>query len=562
MNLVILHNNFHTENHCGFLQSAVSSELIAAFTLNGLAHAHCLDKGSQKIVIAMPEAWPVNLPKTSTRITTYKENLPIDLWHRRKGNIDTWFVVSNGQFVTQFDHKWLYRILAGSDADVIAVSADPDLAAFQERVRTTPRGDVVSFRRLYCDSAQVAPVPADWPHHVFLKPKVLDNFLINGAMPLSFSEFITRCNTKKLNLCSLNIAGGVLDLETEKGLLALICNRLNAGTRNRSNVYHRYPAEKTSDTNQSNISPEVRLFGTVVLGQNVSIGRDVIILGPTIIGDNVRIERGAAIRSSIIGPGQSVPPNHLIQNRVLLGSQRNLEHLAYHRGNGVLRYGNTNLFGPTPKNSRFRSWSRFSYTRCLKRIADVTLATIVLILFAPVLPIIALAIKLSSPGPVFFKDKRQSLHGKEFYCLKFRSMMIDAEEIQDRLRGRSEIDGPQFKMKKDPRITTVGRFLRDTFLDEIPQFFNVLVGQMSTVGPRPSPESENSLCPYWRDARLSMRPGITGLWQIRRTRSEGQDFQEWIHYDTKYVRDVSLTLDLWICYQTIKKLIRDFARQF
>jgi lipopolysaccharide/colanic/teichoic acid biosynthesis glycosyltransferase len=183
-------------------------------------------------------------------------------------------------------------------------------------------------------------------------------------------------------------------------------------------------------------------------------------------------------------------------------------------------------------------------------------------LFAPIIPFIVLAIKLTSPGPVLFKDKRQGLHGKEFYCLKFRSMTVGADKMQHKLRAVSEVDGPQFKIADDPRISAVGRFLRSTYIDEIPQFFNVLLGQMSVVGPRPSPESENTLCPFWRDARLSVRPGITGLWQICRTRNPMKDFQEWIYYDTEYVRNLSPRMDLRICWQTVKILIGKFISQF
>jgi lipopolysaccharide/colanic/teichoic acid biosynthesis glycosyltransferase len=141
-------------------------------------------------------------------------------------------------------------------------------------------------------------------------------------------------------------------------------------------------------------------------------------------------------------------------------------------------------------------------------------------------------------------------------------MKLGADKMQDKLRFVSQVDGPQFKIDDDPRISTVGRFLRETYLDEIPQFINVLLGQMSIVGPRPSPESENTLCPYWRDARLSVRPGITGLWQVCRTRQPMKDFQEWIHYDTEYVRNLSLRLDLWISWKTIKKLFDNFVSQF
>ena len=178
------------------------------------------------------------------------------------------------------------------------------------------------------------------------------------------------------------------------------------------------------------------------------------------------------------------------------------------------------------------------------------------------LPFIALAIKLNSPGPVFFKHNRQGRHGEEFHCLKFRTMTVGADKIQEKLRIISEVDGPQFKMADDPRLNAVGEFLRETYIDEIPQFLNVLLGQMSVVGPRPSPESENTLCPTWRDARLSVRPGITGLWQVRRTREPMKDFQEWIYYDTKYVRELSMCMDLQICWQTFKKMVNNFINQF
>lgn len=116
-------------------------------------------------------------------------------------------------------------------------------------------------------------------------------------------------------------------------------------------------------------------------------------------------------------------------------------------------------------------------------------------------------------------------------------------------------DGPQFFMEHDPRLTRIGRFLRMSNLDELPQFFNVLVGHMSIVGPRPSPRSENQYCPPWREARLSVRPGITGLWQVKRSRVQGLDFQEWIRYDIEYVENMSWRLDLWIIAQTVLQMI-------
>jgi len=141
-------------------------------------------------------------------------------------------------------------------------------------------------------------------------------------------------------------------------------------------------------------------------------------------------------------------------------------------------------------------------------------------------------------------------------------MIVQADQMQHRLQVLNQVDGPQFKIDDDPRISTLGKFLRDTCIDELPQFINVLLGQMSIVGPRPSPESENESCPYWRDARLSVRPGITGLWQVSRTRQPFMDFQEWLHYDTEYVRNLSFKKDIRICLKTANKLIHTFLDQF
>jgi lipopolysaccharide/colanic/teichoic acid biosynthesis glycosyltransferase len=252
-----------------------------------------------------------------------------------------------------------------------------------------------------------------------------------------------------------------------------------------------------------------------------------------------------------------VGAGELVEQRVLMNSPA-----VSNRPRQTIRRTDTSDSLRSSSRKNFRDWPRFSYARTFKRLLDIIVSTIVLILFAPVLPIIMLAIKLTSPGPVFFKDIRQGLYGKAFNCLKFRTMKVGADSMQDRLRCLNQADGPQFRIADDPRVSAVGRFLRETYLDEIPQFLNVLAGQMSVVGPRPSPESENILCPFWRDARLSVRPGITGLWQILRTRQPMKDFQEWIHYDVGYVRDLSLKLDLWICWQTAKKVAKKFFEQF
>lgn len=196
--------------------------------------------------------------------------------------------------------------------------------------------------------------------------------------------------------------------------------------------------------------------------------------------------------------------------------------------------------------------SRWSWAA--KRVLDVVGALVGLALTLPMYPLLFLAIWIEDGSPFFFGHKRETLGGREFKCWKFRSMRRDAEAIRKQLKN--EADGPQFFMREDPRMTRVGRILRATNLDEVPQFWNVLMGEMSLVGPRPSPRAENLHCPAWRQARLSVRPGITGLWQVERTRAPGMDFQEWVKFDLEYVQRMSLMTDVWIMARTVVKVLK------
>jgi lipopolysaccharide/colanic/teichoic acid biosynthesis glycosyltransferase len=198
--------------------------------------------------------------------------------------------------------------------------------------------------------------------------------------------------------------------------------------------------------------------------------------------------------------------------------------------------------------------------RALKRLFDIFFSLFALLITFPFYPLIMLAIWLEDGGPFFFAHRRETLGGREFPCIKFRSMRKDAERLKAQLRAQNQADGPQFFIERDPRLTRVGKYLRRYNLDELPQFINVLVGHMSVVGPRPSPRIENQFCPPWREARLSVRPGITGLWQIRRTRQSGTDFQEWIKYDIEYVEKRTWGLDLWIIWKTVAQVFRKVSR--
>jgi exopolysaccharide biosynthesis polyprenyl glycosylphosphotransferase len=187
----------------------------------------------------------------------------------------------------------------------------------------------------------------------------------------------------------------------------------------------------------------------------------------------------------------------------------------------------------------------------IKRLMDIVISAAILIATLPILAFIALAIKLDSPGPVLFKQRRCGIGGRPFYMYKFRTMVADADRMKKELQHLNESGDPRlFKIKRDPRITRVGRWLRRTSLDELPQLFNVLKGEMSLVGPRPFfPEDLASYEPHHFE-RLSVLPGITGLWQVS-GRSDIVDFEEVVRLDTAYIRDWSISRDLWILVRTL-----------
>jgi exopolysaccharide biosynthesis polyprenyl glycosylphosphotransferase len=188
--------------------------------------------------------------------------------------------------------------------------------------------------------------------------------------------------------------------------------------------------------------------------------------------------------------------------------------------------------------------------RIMKRLMDVTLAACALVLASPLLLVIAVAIKLDTRGPVFFRQERMGRAGKPFRIFKFRSMTADAWQQRDTVASLNEVDGPLFKMEKDPRVTRVGAFIRKTSIDELPQLINVVRGEMSLVGPRPLPTEESDRIDGAALARLDVNPGITGLWQVcGRSDLTYDDLQ---HLDSVYVRSWTLMWDLRIMAQTPK----------
>jgi len=190
-----------------------------------------------------------------------------------------------------------------------------------------------------------------------------------------------------------------------------------------------------------------------------------------------------------------------------------------------------------------------------KRAIDIIGAGSGLLLLSPVIAIVACAVKFTSKGPVFFSQKRVGKNGELFDMYKFRSMVVNAEELKEKLAHQNEMSGPMFKMKDDPRVTKVGKFIRKTSLDELPQLWNVLKGDMSLVGPRPSLPKEVAQFEKWMYKRLCVKPGLTCFWQV--SGRNNIDFEDWMKLDIKYVDERNLWIDIKLIFKTVLMLFGD-----
>jgi exopolysaccharide biosynthesis polyprenyl glycosylphosphotransferase len=215
--------------------------------------------------------------------------------------------------------------------------------------------------------------------------------------------------------------------------------------------------------------------------------------------------------------------------------------------NPIIARPRLNEFGGVPMLSLATTPQRHE-TLFVKQALDTTFSLSSLILLSPLFAIIALAIKLSSPGPVIYTQERSGLNGRKFKFYKFRSMVDGADKMQADILDMNEMSGPIFKIEDDPRITKVGKFLRKTSMDELPQLINVLQGNMSLVGPRPPLPGEVEQYEHWQRRRLSMKPGITCIWQVNGR--NGVDFEEWMNMDMEYIDNWSLWLDFKILFKT------------
>ena len=204
---------------------------------------------------------------------------------------------------------------------------------------------------------------------------------------------------------------------------------------------------------------------------------------------------------------------------------------------------------------KFENKQNLRVYEIFKRIIDIIGAGLGLILLSPIIAVVACAVKVTSKGPIFFSQKRVGKNGELFEMYKFRSMVVNAEELKGNLEDQNEMSGPMFKIKDDPRVTKVGKFIRKTSIDELPQLWNVLKGDMSLVGPRPSLPKEVEQFDNWMFKRLSVRPGLTCYWQV--SGRNNIDFEDWMKLDCRYVDERNLWIDIKLIFKTVFVLFGD-----
>ncbi len=417
---------------------------------------------------------------------------------------DLYLLLEKDQAVA-FDLRRIAESLLWNQAHITRLRIiEREAPAYSERIVQDARGSVVKIERRYGADRSFAG-------QLLLGVRVEDARSWAQART-SAEAFSSIRRNRKLRLDSTECEGERFDLSMQPGREDLV-RALVRDWAHPDHVIHgiRELENGVFGLEGTQIPSTSRLIAPVWIGHAVSEGR--VSIGPTALWD-----------SDHISPTVIRPIEELFSEDAQSVSQSDTEPAGWY----------------TP----------------VKRAIDVVGSATVLLLTFPILLVCAIAVVIDDGFPVFFGHKRQTKGGGTFRCWKFRTMRRNAEALVAELRKQNLCDGPQVNIKDDPRVTRVGKWLRKLQLDEFPQFWNVLIGDMSIVGPRPSPENENQFCPAWREIRLSVRPGITGNWQVKRTRAEGKDFQEWIQYDIEYVERMGPLFDAWLCVMTVVNILR------
>ncbi|MBN1345166.1 MAG: sugar transferase [Phycisphaerae bacterium] len=428
------------------------------------------------------------------------------------------------------------------------VSVDPNVASAQECVRLDADSRVRRIERHYDGVTwlQTSEVSCS-----FLRVVSALNVAEGGFSSLPGLRRALATTGVLSN--DLSLSADTIDLSTPCGLLQLSERMTLETTEERAESPYRSIGETVHVGPGSQIDPGARIRGHVILQEDVIVEPNVVLIGPTVIGARSRIERNSVVAQCLVLQDTVVPRETTVRHRVLADGFIE-DVLAKTPGrsmpdcDGCPKALAGQRCAEPVVESRTRKSSMYP---AVKRYFEAAFALAGILALSPLLGLVAVLVKLGSRGPVFYGDEREGKDGRVFRCWKFRTMVEDAHAMQRQLYEKNTVDGPQFKLANDPRVTRLGRWLRKTNIDELPQLFNVLLGQMSLIGPRPSPFRENQICVPWRRSRLSVRPGITGLWQICRHERSAGDFHQWIYYDMLYVRHLSPWLDMKILVSTL-----------
>ncbi|MDX2148557.1 MAG: sugar transferase [Planctomycetota bacterium] len=461
---------------------------------------------------------------------------------------NVFLLLRSHQGVLMHGARPLLRRLAWSGCPLLSVRVvDRSAARYRERVVTTNEHELKRIDRIYPRlEGRVGRVG------ITVDPKLAQRWA-EQTQDQERWRVLTR-GAKSMRRAASVCDGHLFDVDSPRGqteLLQALVQHWREPGRVIPGIYQYKFGVWVHETTR--IDPEARLVGPLWIGQVGELHQRKPIVGPLVVSDGrsgevrvseVRVSevRGGEVRGGEVRTHEGREPGPR-----LVHDSRSIDVKPVEIDWDALRLPS---FPLVPKIGRGMS------RRTAKRVFDVVMSLGVLAMTLPLYPIVMLLIYLEDGRPFFFGHRRQTLGGKEFPCWKFRTMIKNAEHLKAQLQAQNVCDGPQFFIAKDPRLLKVGWWLRRLQIDELPQFWNVLLGHMSVVGPRPSPDKENQYCPAWREARLSVRPGITGLWQVRRTRLPETDFQEWIRYDLEYVQHQSFRLDAWIIFETVRKIVR------
>jgi lipopolysaccharide/colanic/teichoic acid biosynthesis glycosyltransferase len=429
------------------------------------------------------------------------------------------------------------------------VAFESAVAGTRERVAFDTKGQVRRILRHY--------EPATWPFIAGVTATMLpaaSGVLADGVIPTSLLELRQMLTVLGVPSRDVPVQRGTLDLNVESGLLAaseyFVRKAMTEGMSGVASITPRYVGRRHS------VHATARISGPVVIHEDAHIGEHAMVFGPTVIGAGARISKGAVVAHATIGPDCEVPPGAVVRGRAWFdasGETARPEHQATAYSDGPARLmDEARTREETAADGQARSVGEVKVP--LKRALDVTVAVLLLIALSPLLLLAAVLVWLESRGSILYGDEREGLDGQVFRCWKFRTMYAGAHAAQMNFKNLDTTDGPHFKIDSDPRVTKVGRVLRALNIDELPQLLNVLSGEMSLVGPRPSPFRENQVCVPWREARLAVRPGITGFWQVCRHDRSAGDFHQWIEYDLLYVQHMSFWLDMKILAATVLTL--------